>query len=507
MDEFVAKFQKLVGANKDSNFLVDLYKGQLEINCSPPLGTISYYQSLMHAQNFIENSLCGVDTAGFRSGKTFLNCIRLVLAKIAILDWTSLDEGAKQFQLSEISSKLPGLLRTGCIIPQEYVSRNEDIAQYLKEDIVVAGNGRVIDVDLETMIAEYPALAEKWTALSESVDLDALVDWEIDLGFDCSSTTDEILEQIHGAIKQLLRLFLRPNANIRGGKVSREIVDEFDAFLAFIVRRRKARISLWAKQMLGGKVSEEWKAVEQQYLGRFQMLLTRCQSQCDECRFGCMKAAAHSGTDKHDCGGNHKCAGRCEYCESSEHFGKTPSCAKEAGHEGKCECADGDHTCGRDCCMANSPNCGKKCSLKRGHLDLHKCDVPTHTCGEECSAQNCSGRCVLNVEELTPRTSASKCDASRSASWTAAMKSAARWTISTAKWTLLLCSRWKMTTRRGRPRLMQPRKLRSCTCAATDTNAKPCARRKASVASMCSSSSRRRHSRALEARSSSHSRR
>ncbi|CAH0473258.1 unnamed protein product [Peronospora belbahrii] len=79
LDEFVDKFQKLIGINKDSNFLLDLYTGQLDINCSPPLGTISYYQSLMHAQTFIEDSLCGVGNAGFRSGKTFLNCVRLVL--------------------------------------------------------------------------------------------------------------------------------------------------------------------------------------------------------------------------------------------------------------------------------------------------------------------------------------------------------------------------------------------------------------------------------------------
>ncbi|CAI5726931.1 unnamed protein product [Peronospora effusa] len=96
LDEFVAKFQKLIGVNKGSNFLLDLYSGQLDINCSPPLGTINYYQSLMHTKTNIEQSLCDVENAGFRSGKTFLNCIRLVLAKIAILDWTSLNEGAKQ---------------------------------------------------------------------------------------------------------------------------------------------------------------------------------------------------------------------------------------------------------------------------------------------------------------------------------------------------------------------------------------------------------------------------
>ncbi|RLN53310.1 hypothetical protein BBJ29_000477 [Phytophthora kernoviae] len=67
LDEFVTKVQKLVGANKESNFLLDLYSGQLDINCSPPLGTIGYYQSLMHAQNFVENSLGGDKDMGFRT--------------------------------------------------------------------------------------------------------------------------------------------------------------------------------------------------------------------------------------------------------------------------------------------------------------------------------------------------------------------------------------------------------------------------------------------------------
>ncbi|KAF1794044.1 P-loop containing nucleoside triphosphate hydrolase [Phytophthora cactorum] len=78
VDEFTAKFQKLLDANKDRNFLVDMYSGKLQINCSPPLGTKNYFH------------LCE-ETAGFRSGKTFLDSIRLVLEKIAILGWTPLD--------------------------------------------------------------------------------------------------------------------------------------------------------------------------------------------------------------------------------------------------------------------------------------------------------------------------------------------------------------------------------------------------------------------------------
>ncbi|CEG48495.1 hypothetical protein F444_21954 [Plasmopara halstedii] len=398
LDEFFVKFQKLVGANKDSNFLLDMYSGQLDINCSPPLGTVSYYQSLMHAQNYIEMSLCGVNNVGFRSGKTFLDCIRLVLAKITILDWTSLDESAKQFQLSEITSKLSGLLRTGCLIPQEYVQRNEDAPSYLKEKIAETGNGEVINVDVKTLCDEYLALGEKWKRLNNSIDLDLINDWDIDLGFDCCSSEDNTISEVHTAIKQLLRIFLRSNTSIQGGKVPRGVEVDFDAFLSFFVRRRKARISIYVKQILGDRMPEEWTNIEQQFLGRFQILFSRCQSHCNECHLGCMKAAAHLEPAHHSCGGNHICGGRCEYCDSSENCGKTPPCDKEAGHEGKCECRDGDHTCGRKCCMDRSPNCGRKCSLKRGHLDLHKCDVVVHTCGQKCSAKGCSGRCILDVE-------------------------------------------------------------------------------------------------------------
>lgn len=211
------------------------------------------------------------------------------------------------------------------------------------------------------------------------------------MGFNCCSASDNTVKEVNDAIKQLRLVFLRSNSNFQGGKVPRGFEADFDDFLAFFVRRRKARISVYARQTFGGRVPDEWKAIEQQFICRFQMLFSRCQYHCDVCRHGCMKAASHPVSAHHDCGGTHMCGGRCEYCASSEHLGKTPSCAREAGHEGKCECRDGDHTCGRECCMVGSPSCGKQCSLKRGHFDLHKCDVPIHTCGEECSAQSCSG--------------------------------------------------------------------------------------------------------------------
>ncbi|KAF1776462.1 P-loop containing nucleoside triphosphate hydrolase [Phytophthora cactorum] len=89
VDEFTAKFQKLLDVNKDRNFLVDMYSGKLQINCSPPLGTKNYFQSLMGVK--ILSSLCVCGDCRFSQWQDVLDSIRLVLEKIAILGWTPLD--------------------------------------------------------------------------------------------------------------------------------------------------------------------------------------------------------------------------------------------------------------------------------------------------------------------------------------------------------------------------------------------------------------------------------
>ena len=71
-------------------------------------------------------------------------------------------------------------------------------------------NGKVIEVDLETMIAECSALGDNWRALSECIDLDSVPDNEIDFGFDCCSTSEETIVHVDAAIKQMLGCFCGP---------------------------------------------------------------------------------------------------------------------------------------------------------------------------------------------------------------------------------------------------------------------------------------------------------
>ena len=59
VDEFAKKFEQLIGSNKEKNFLTEMYGGKLDVNCSPPLGTIGYYDALMYAKHYIETDLCG----------------------------------------------------------------------------------------------------------------------------------------------------------------------------------------------------------------------------------------------------------------------------------------------------------------------------------------------------------------------------------------------------------------------------------------------------------------
>lgn len=74
VDELVAKLDAIFEANKDQNFLTEMYAGQLEINCSPPFGTMDYYQCM---ENEAARALCNIISpteegpTGFVTDKAF----------------------------------------------------------------------------------------------------------------------------------------------------------------------------------------------------------------------------------------------------------------------------------------------------------------------------------------------------------------------------------------------------------------------------------------------------
>lgn len=339
-------------------------------------------------------------TTGFVTGKSFLDCIRLVLAKISILDWTSLDDSAQQFVLSEVVDKLPGLVQMGYLIPRECAGNSTGLSG-IKEPI------KGLDVSLEKVCAAFPAMTDKWMAAISGTPFASVRDDDIELEINVHAVSDGCLDAVDQALQGLLGVYMAqfshvPSSDDGRVHVDRDIQARFDAFLSFFVRRRCPRIRQWARAKFDGRVPEEWNALNQQHLGRFAALFTRCQSQCGSCRLGCMKSAMHPALlgAGHDCGTSHHCQRLCQFCLANGVVGdaQAPTCAKEAGHSGSCECRYGDHTCGAECCLSKSPNCGRRCERRVDHEGEHRCGVAAHACGEPCSLEACAGRCILNVQ-------------------------------------------------------------------------------------------------------------
>jgi uncharacterized protein YegL len=399
LSEFQRKFQKLLTSNREQNFLTEMYSGKLGINCSPPLGTLGYYESLRHARQLIEKLVHEPDASQtFKSGNSFHDCIRLVLAKISILDWTAVDESSQRLEMNELQRKMPGALRTGCLIPVDAQTKESSVPQSLKDPLLHHESNMMLS--LEQISRDYPGLTENWATVNQEIPLDGMEDDEIDFG---PAVCVHASVDTGAAYFTLLGLFQRYLALTSKGPLEK-ILDRdyanFDAMLSFLVRRRKVKVVLWMKQFLGTeRFMDEWEKIEQMHIVPFETLIKRCLHGCSKCQLQCMRPSCHSFDEEHDCGMSHVCRGLCGYCMKIYKPGKEmPHCVGKAGHEGKCDCAKGDHTCGAECSLAEASNCGGLCVLIGGHDGDHRCSVKQHTCGAACCATNCGGKCVLNTE-------------------------------------------------------------------------------------------------------------
>ncbi|KAE9250593.1 hypothetical protein PF002_g4708 [Phytophthora fragariae] len=278
LSEFQRKFHKLLTANREQNFLTEMYSGQLGINCSPPLGTSGYYDSLRHARQLIDKLVRGTESSrGFKSGSSFHDCIRLVLAKISILDWTAVDESSQRLEMNELHRKLPGAIRTGCLIPVDAQTKEENILQSLKDPLLCDESNMSL-LDLEQLSRDYPGLVESWASVNQEVSLDEIDDEDVDFGPSVCAHLSTDSTSIHFALLNLFQRYLALTSKGALEKITDQDYASFDAMLSFLVCRRKAKVILWVKQFLGSeRFMDEWEQIEQIHLLPFETLLKRCR--------------------------------------------------------------------------------------------------------------------------------------------------------------------------------------------------------------------------------------
>ncbi|KAF4317985.1 hypothetical protein JM18_007269 [Phytophthora kernoviae] len=215
VDELVAKLDGIFESNRDQNFLTEMYSGKLEINCSPPFGTVEYYQSMENdaAKTLREVVAPSEDMAtGFTTGKAFLDCLRVVLAKISILDWTSMDKSTQNLLAVDVEQKLLGIIRTGYQVPRPLLAEAV-IPSHLKEDVLIVSSREKLVIMWKEVCQKYPHFAAKWMTLNDLVALDSVEDETFDVGFDVTVLQNKKV----GVIQKTLVEFHRALA-VRGMK-------------------------------------------------------------------------------------------------------------------------------------------------------------------------------------------------------------------------------------------------------------------------------------------------
>uniref|UniRef100_H3GXA1 VWFA domain-containing protein n=1 Tax=Phytophthora ramorum TaxID=164328 RepID=H3GXA1_PHYRM len=235
VDELVSKLNAIFEANKGQNFLTEMYAGQLEINCSPPFGTVDYYQCMKNdaARTLSEIVSSSVEPApGFVTGKVFLDCLRVVLAKISILDWTSMDKSTQNLVIADVKQKLPGILRTGCHVSLPLVA-DPIIPKHLQEDVLKVGTREKLVISLNDLCEANPGFAANWRRLNDAVPLDSMEDEEFDVGFDVTTLTAKKLDMVQKAIGMLFQRSLSLRGKEYGSsRLTTEDQSDFDSFSA-----------------------------------------------------------------------------------------------------------------------------------------------------------------------------------------------------------------------------------------------------------------------------------
>ncbi|KAL4101828.1 hypothetical protein PRIC1_005576 [Phytophthora ramorum] len=315
VDELVSKLNAIFEANKGQNFLTEMYAGQLEINCSPPFGTVDYYQCMKNdaARTLSEIVSSSVEPApGFATGKVFLDCLRVVLAKISILDWTSMDKSTQNLVIADVKQKLPGILRTGCHVSLPLVA-DPIIPKHLQEDVLKVGTREKLVISLNDLCEANPGFSANWRRLNDAVPLDSIEDEEFDVGFDVTTLTAKKLDMVQKAIGMLFQRSLSLRGKEYGSsRLTTEDQSDFDSFSAFVLRRRKMRATRWLRSALGDHLSEIRAQLEQRCADPLVVYMSRCQHRCTHCQLGCMHSAMHSPEIEHSCSTDHKCHGQCE---------------------------------------------------------------------------------------------------------------------------------------------------------------------------------------------------
>ncbi|KDO21871.1 hypothetical protein SPRG_12373 [Saprolegnia parasitica CBS 223.65] len=365
VDEFRSKLAGLLKNATADNFLTVMYSGSVLVTACAPLNNVGYYHGLAQASTCLAEAR---DRKTFSSGASFHECLAYLLAKIARRDWTSMGDNIRAGKTKRLRKQLRYALRNGKL-----------------DAAITATSVNIWADDDDATVAERQAkgLADK------AVPQDA----EIDFGLELDGSTDAAAN--HSVVKATLLHYLGQYVQLVAShdedhlaKAPRRVDHEagFDVLWTYIVWRREHRVRAWFES-LGGSSRQALQDDFNKCVQDVKQLLRRCEHTCSKCKLGCFESFMHDRAMPHDCGGSHRCEGRCAHCDDDA------PCGAVAGHAGSCNCCQKSHTCPQVCHLATARNCDGNCHLDVDHVGPHVCSVNQHLCPKACEAKSCRNEC------------------------------------------------------------------------------------------------------------------
>ena len=374
--EFEEKISNIV-SRSENNFIKKLYNSDFEIMAFPAFESRDYYESTANLLSIVQEEIEPV----FTSGPEFLGTVKLLMAKLAINDFSPLDRQQIDERVRFIRSILPFAIHFGQISEDNPKKKELDLRSFddstfrisLQKEIVLNSIGTVTLNDFETIFKENQLddSVMQFLAISEP-NAENFHDWREGL----QSFVSEAIQFRFERVKQWLE------ANLQKWKLSENA--EYDDIINVVMENL-----------------ENQKAC-------FEQTYKFCDEKCSECFLKCTQIVNHKGD--HKCSTSHCCTAQCEYCENDMNKCKVPF-----GHEGKHVCREINHVCSEPCKFNEVNSCEGECQKMTGHKDDHECSEKRHPCKETCTLDGCEGRCIIDcdiehsVHKCTKEQCISKC--------------------------------------------------------------------------------------------------
>ncbi|PKC68809.1 hypothetical protein RhiirA1_440393 [Rhizophagus irregularis] len=376
--EFQSKFDQLVSKEGEDNFITRMYGNGLDIIPWPVFGDTAWFKKL----SIFKTTLDKLETK-YENARAFLQNTKVIMAKLKICDWGSLDENLIQIRVATLKRLFPIAVSYG-------IEQKDSIIEHL----VNHDSGEPIDDPIINLCDVLNNL-EKSTKLLPDSNI-----WLYDNKY-------ETCIQLSNKLRNYFEEIVQPR---RESSDDNEWFSNLDRFFKYIIGRRTSRVQNWYMQNTAKFPQDNSDVVNGKYemeqeISKLSLLWTLCGLTCHQCGLKCVKNRDHK--ENHDCLTDHKCHFFCHFTEA-HNDNLIPKCSHKAGHEGKHACDKISHLCGKPCSLDDKRNCQKVCSKEIEHDDdEHLCQSKRHYCGKDCSLSastpkgvyQCPNKCIISYEE------------------------------------------------------------------------------------------------------------